>query len=164
MESNPILTLIHERRSCRHFRAERPERSILEAIVEAGRCAPSAMNTRKTHFCVITDPKRLADCSAMIRSKLPAYADKDFRYAAPVMILLTNAEDHPSALQDISCAMENMMLAATALGVGSCWLNHFFHLEHDPDLRALMGVAPGERMCAALALGLPARDNFARRK
>ena len=50
------------------------------------------------------------------------------------------------------------MLAAYSMGVGSCWLNQPFHLQDDPDLRALLaplGVTEKDLLCCALALGLP---------
>ena len=62
------------------------------------------------------------------------------------------------APHDAACAMENMMLAACPMGVGSGNLNQPFHLQDDPDLRALLaplGVTEKDLLCCALALGLP---------
>ena len=124
-----FLNLLLDRRSCRAFQPDPVDRPTLAAIVEAGRYAPSAMNIQKNHFYIITDPA-----------------------------LLTNRKRNTMALQDASCAMENMMLAAYSMGVGSCWINQPFHLQDDPDLRALLaplGVTEKDLLCCALALGLP---------
>ena len=59
------------------------------------------------------------------------------------------------------------MLAACAMGVGSCWINQPYHLDGDPDLRALlapMGLTQEERICCSLALGLPEGPLFPGRK
>ena len=158
MDHNPILDLIHTRRSCRFFRPELPERTVLEAIIEAGRSAPSAKNAQKNHFYVLTNPAHLTAFTDIISRNIPAYEGKDCRFGAPALIVMTNLRESHNALQDVSCAMENMMLAATALGVGSCWINQPLHLDANEELRALLNVSEEERICASLALGLPAKE------
>ena len=159
MEHNKeFLNLLLDRRSCRAFRPDALDRPTLAAIVEAGRYAPSAMNIQKNHFYIITDQKLLAQLTDTVSRKLEGFAGRDFRYGAPALVLVTNRKRNIMALQDASCAMENMMLAAYSMGVGSCWLNQPFHLQDDPDLRALLaplGVTDQDLLCCALALGLP---------
>lgn len=160
MEHNKeFLNLILDRRSCRSFRPDLPDRPTLAAIVEAGRFAPSAQNCQLTRFYVITDPKVLAGITDTVSRRMKHYAGRDCRYGAPVLILVTNSKSNSLALQDTSCAMENMMLAASALGLGSCWINHPHHLTDDPEMRALLapiGVTEDEVICASLSLGWPA--------
>lgn len=154
-----LLNLISDRRSCRDFLPQPPDRSALASVVEAGRCAPSAMNQQLCRFYVITDPEILADISRTVSAQLERYAGRDCRYGAPALILVTNRKDNGCALQDASCAMENMMLAARALGLGSCWINQPYHLRDNPELRALLagiGLSDEELICASLALGRPA--------
>lgn len=157
--SKEFLNLILDRRSCRNYRSDPLDRPTLAAIVEAGRYAPSAMNRQLNHFYVITNPDTLADITATVSRRLEGFEGRDCRYGAPALILVTNARTNLSALQDASCAMENMMLAATSLGVGSRWINQPFRLGDDPEMRALlasMGVTEEEQVCASLALGWPA--------
>ena len=151
-----LLNLILDRRSCKEYRSEALDRPTLAAIVEAGRYAPSGMNRQMNHFYVITDPQVLAGISALVSEKLPGFAQRDCRYAAPALVVVANRKENPNALQDASCAMENMMLAACAVGVASRWINQPYALSDDPDLRALIGVGEEERICASLALGYPA--------
>ena len=159
MEHNKeFLDLLLDRRSCRAFRPDALDRPTLAALVETGRYAPSAMDTQQNHFYIITDQKLLKQLSELVSRKLEHLADRDFRYGAPALVLVTNRKDHAMAPQDAACAMENMMLAAYSMGVGSCWLNQPFHLQDDPDLRALLaplGVTEKDLLCCALALGLP---------
>ena len=159
MEHNKeFLNLLLDRRSCRAFRPDALDRPTLAAIVETGRYAPSAMDTQQNHFYIITDQKLLKQLSELVSRKLEHFAGRDFRYGAPALVLVTNRKDHAMAPQDAACAMENMMLAAYSMGVGSCWINQPFHLQDDPDLRALLatlGVTEKDLLCCALALGLP---------
>ena len=153
-----LLNLLLDRRSCRSFRPEPLDRPTLAAIVEAGRYAPSALNVQLCHFYVITEPQVLERISHTVSRRLKGFEEKDCRYGAPALVLVTNQESHTCALQDAACAMENMMLAAGAVGVGSCWINQPYHLRRDEEMQALLaelGVQPGEFPCCALALGLP---------
>ena len=94
-------------------------------------------------------------------SRMENYRDKDFRYGAPVLVLVTNQKESTTCVQDASCAMENMMLAAFSLGVGSCWINQLYRTREDREVQeklAEIGVTPEEMPVAALALGWPAVD------
>lgn len=162
-----LLNLLLDRRSCRTFRPDPLDRPTLAAIVEAGRYAPSSLNRQMCHFYVITDSQLLERISNLASRKLERYAGRDCRYGAPALVLVTNREENPCALQDAACAIENMMLAACAMGVGSCWVNQPYHLRDDCEMRALleeMGVPTGEFACGSLALGLPVGSLFPGRK
>ena len=148
-----LLNLLLDRRSCRTFRSEPLDRPTLAAIVEAGRYAPSAMNRQQCRFYVITDPQLLQRISDTVSRRLK--------------VLVTNQESNICALQDAACAMENMMLAASAVGVGSCWINQPYHLRKDEGMQALLselGAQPGEFPCCSLALGLPEGPLFPGRR
>lgn len=156
---NEMLTLMHNRRSTREYLPQPLEEETLQAILEAGRFAPSGMNKQLNHFYVITNPDYLSQLTGLISRKLDNYRDKDFRYGAPALVLVTNQRDSTTCYQDASCAMENMMLAAFSLGVGSCWINQIYRAREDEEVRAKLaeiGVTDQELPVAALALGHPA--------
>lgn len=157
---NEMLKLMHDRRSTRAYRPEPLQEAVIQQILEAGRFAPSGMNKQLNHFYVITDPNYLADLTALVSRKMENYRDKDFRYGAPVLVLVTNQKESTTCVQDASCAMENMMLAAFSLGVGSCWINQLYRTREDREVQeklAEIGVTPEEMPVAALALGWPGR-------
>lgn len=165
MEPNKeLLELISARHSCRAYRTTPVDRDTLNTVVQAGRHAPSGMNRRMCHFYVITDPVLLSRISAVVSEKMSErFADHDCRYGAPALVVAANRKDNPTAMQDASCALENMMLAAPVLGLGSCWINQLTHLDNDPDLRALLapiGLTDEERICGSLSLGYPAGPLF----
>lgn len=153
------LDLIRHRRSCRAFEKEMPARDVLEKILEAGRYAPSGMNRQWSRFFVAVgeDVKKL---SAIVSRLREDYVGKDCTYGAPVLVLVSNKEENPNAKADTGCVMENMMLAASAVGVGSCWINQFGPLSQDEQLREMLGLEEGENICAALALGNPQGELF----
>lgn len=162
-----VLNLILDRRSCRSFLPQIPDRPTLAAVVEAGRYAPSAMNRQQNRFYVITDPQTLEEITRLVSRRLEGFGGKDCRYGAPALVLVTNHRDNGCALQDAACAMENMMLAAGAVGLGSCWINQPFHLRDDGDMQALLsrlGAGAEEFACCALALGLPQGPLFPGRR
>lgn len=153
------LELIRRRRSCRAFTAEVPAREVLEEILEAGRYAPSGMNSQRTRFFVAQGEK-VGKLSAIVSRLREDYRDKDCTYGAPVLVVITNREENPNAKADAGCVMQNMMLAASALGVGSVWVNQFGPYSADEELRELLGLEENEFVCAALALGMPQGDIF----
>lgn len=158
-----LLNLILDRRSCKEYRPDSLDRPVLAAIVEAGRYAPSGRDRQMGHFYVVTNPKLLASITRIVSEKLPDFAARDCRYAAPALVIVANQKENPSAMQDASCSMQNMMLAACAMGVASRWINQPCNLSEDPELRALLapaGLTEDERICASLALGYPVGPLF----
>jgi len=166
-KNKEFLNLILDRRSCRTYRPDPLPKALLAAIVEAGRYAPSGMNRQMNRFYIITDPKVLTAISQTVSRRLEHFAGKDCRYNAPALILVTNSRQNPSAIQDASCAMENMMLAAASLGVGSRWINQPYHLRDDEEMLALLstiGVGEEELVCASLSVGYPEGELFPGRR
>ena len=159
MEHNKeFLDLLLDRRSCRAFRPDALDRPTLAAIVETGRYAPSAMDTQQNHFYIITDQKLLKQLSELVSRKLEHLADRDFRYGAPALVLVTNRKDHAMAPQDAACAMENMFLAAHSLGIGSVWINQLQDVCDVPAIRQVLdelGIPADHVVYGMAALGYP---------
>ena len=79
-------------------------------------------------------------------------------YDAPTIVLVFAPADGANALQDGSCVLENMMIAAHAIGLGSCWINRereMFATEQGKALMKEMGLPNGLMGVGALALGYP---------
>ena len=174
-EERERLSWIMTRRSTRRFRETEVEEEKLDAVIEAGRSAPSGGNNQTTRFIVIRDRKILADlahkvCDAfsvmeitegMYRSKANAIrASKKggyvFHYNAPVLITVANKRTYGNNMADCSCAQENMMIAANMLDLGTCWINQLHWLTEDPAIRETMqrlGLEEDEVICGSLAVG-----------
>lgn len=81
-----------------------------------------------------------------------------FHYGAPVLIVTANKQGYGNALADSACALENMMIAATALDLGSCWINQLHWLDENPQVRGYLyglGLAEDETVTGGLILGIP---------
>ena len=79
-----------------------------------------------------------------------------FHYNAPVLVVLANQKDYGNNIADCACALENMMIMANALDLGTCWINQLKWLNEDPGVRELFasfGAEENERIYGALAIG-----------
>ena len=170
-----MLDLIKTRRSTRKYLDRPVPRELLEQIVEAGRYAPSGGNNQTGHFLVVTDPAVLARLAEMAQEAFAgmevmentyrslAFAIQAakrggyvFHYHAPALIIAANKKDYGNNMADTACALENMMLMANALDLGSCWINQLRWLNEDPALLAYereLGLAEDERVYGAVAVG-----------
>ena len=171
------FTLIRTRHSTRKFLWKPVEKEKLEQVIEAGRFAPSGGNNQTTHFIVIQDAAVLAELARIAReefakmeltpdtyaslakaiqlSKKGSYV---FHYNAPVLILTANRIGYGNNMADCSCAVENMMLMANALDLGSCWINQINWLNENPVMVAYLkrlGMQDGETVYVSMALGYP---------
>lgn len=156
-----LMESILTRRSTRKMKTDLPPLELIEKVVEAGRYAPSGSNRQATHFIVITKKKALDDLKRLVREeyeKAGRTASAAFHYNAPVLIITANQRDSINALADSACALENMMLMANALDLGSCWINQLRRLSESEAVRAYMeplGLGENEWITGALSLGYP---------
>ena len=87
--------------------------------------------------------------------------DYIFHYGAPVFIVTANKKGYGNALADSACALENMMIAANALDLGSCWINQLHWLDENERIRDFMisyGLQEDETITGGLILGYPEND------
>ena len=151
-----LFEAIKIRRSTRAFSGEEvPEREV-EKLLEAARLAPSAGNIQPREFVVVRKAetkRRLAE----------AALDQHFIAEAPVVIVVCADEDRSAhgygsrgvnlyCIQDTAAAIENILLAACALGLGACWVGAFRELE----VRRILNVPLGVRPVAIIPVGRPA--------
>ena len=168
---------IMTRRSTRRFQNREVEGEKTDLIIEAGRHAPSGGNSQSCHFFVITNRKLLDKLAVMVseafrkmevyegmyrslvtsitRSKQGNYI---FHYGCPMLIVVANNKDYGNNIADCACALENMMIAANSLDLGTCWINQLKWLNEDEGLLELFrehGLEQDERIYGALAVGYP---------
>lgn len=153
---NEMIELIKSRRSIRKYEPRPIEPQALEAVLEAGTYAPSGRGMQSPVIVAVQDPATIARLSAMNAAILGVSSDP--YYGAPAILLVFAPGTAGTAVEDGSCVLENMMLAAHALGLGSCWINRERQMFETEDGKALMaewGLPPGMIGIAALALGYP---------
>lgn len=152
--NNDFLTLIKTRRSCRKYKKEQITDEQLEAILEAGTYAPSGMGKQASFIVAVQNQELRARLSKMNAAVMNA-ANDPF-YGAPTHIFVFSPIDNPIAVQDGSCILENMMLAAHAVGVATCWINReieMFATEEGKAIMKAMGLPEGLGGIGALAVG-----------
>jgi nitroreductase len=138
------LEAIRKRRSVRSYTGESIPREDLETIIDAGRLAPTGHNKQPWDFIVVTDPDTLAELSV---------AATWMQQASAVIAVVID----PSTrfwLQDSSAAVESMLIAATALGYGSCWLEGNTQ-RHEAAFKALLNVPDDKRLTTLVPIGVP---------
>lgn len=129
---NQTIVNILGRRSVRAYKSDLVGKSELDSLLEAGRHAPTALNQQPWHFTVIRDKEMLEklECScqeAFRESSVEALREIALQegfsvfYHAPALIIVSGDRTARAPQYDCSLAMENMMIAATSLGLGSCW-------------------------------------------
>ena len=143
--------VIRNRYSCKKYSDRQVETEKLEAILEAGRLAPTAKNLQEQHIYVIQSPEMLAKIDAVTPC----------RYGAPTVVAVAfdknNVFTYPggkrdSGVEDASIVATHMILAAADEGVNSCWLNYF-----DPDqVAAQLGLPENEEILMLMDLGYAA--------
>ena len=139
------LKAIRRRRSVRNFTGDPIPTEDLKKIVDAGRLAASGYNRQPWDFIVVTD-------RGMI-DKLTVAAEWMDKAAAVIAVVID-----PSAefwLEDGSAAVENMLIASTALGYGSCWLEGDT-LPLEEQLKAVLGIPKERRLLTLVPVGVPA--------
>jgi len=152
---NTRLDFIFTRRSARKYLNRDIPAEMPHDLIDAGMAAPSARAADPWHFIVVTERKGLDAIAAVLphgRMLLSAPA---------AIVVCGDRERAPDGyesdlLQDVSAAVENILLAATALGPGSCWLGVHPHQERIDGLRALFQLPPTIVPLAGIALGWPA--------
>ena len=84
---------------------------------------------------------------------------------APVLIVTANKRGYGNAMADSACALENMMIAANALDLGSCWINQLHWLDESEEVRAILeplGLGQDETITGGLIVGYPADGELLR--
>ena len=134
--TNETLQTIRERRSCRAYKPEQITDQELDAVLEAGTYAPSAMGRQSAKIVVVLDPDTRAQLTRMNAAVMGT--DTDPMYGAPtILVVLADAHSN-NAVQDGSLVMGNLMLAAASLGLGSCWINRAREEFDTPEGKALL--------------------------
>jgi nitroreductase len=161
MSMNPQLDFIFTRRSIRKYEDKEVPEEILTDLLEAGMAAPSAVARDPWHFIVLRrreNLNRLADI-------LPH--GKMLRQATAAFVVcgdINRAHDKKESymLQDLSAAVENILLAANASGLGSCWLGVHPREERMEGIKKMLSLPEGIIPMCAIALGWPAEKPEAR--
>ena len=118
---NQTLQDLKTRRSCRRYRPEQIKESELEQILEAGVFAPTGMGMQSPKIVVVQDKETIEELSKM-NAKIMGVTSDPF-YGAPTVLIVLADKNRSTYLEDGSLVMGNLMNAAHAVGVASCWIH-----------------------------------------
>ena len=134
---NETLRVLKERRSVRKYKAEQIKDEELNAILEAGTWAPSAKGLQTSVMVVVQAPETIAYMSKL-NAEIQGNPGTDPFYGAPTVVVVLGDGEKLNWLQDGSLVMGNLMNAAAALGLGSCWINRAMELFDRPEGKELL--------------------------
>ncbi len=166
-----LIEAIYHRRAVREYTKEPVDQETLKYLIDAAIQAPSAVNQQPWSFVVVTDQTLLdrisRESKTHMLANLPAVAAADhFRhllsdpnfqifYHAPALIVISAVAASPWVVEDCSLAAENLMLAAHAAGLGSCWIGFAQTWLGSPKGKAAIGLPISYIPVAPIIVGRP---------
>lgn len=163
--------VIYTRRAVREYTTEAVDDETIRRLIDAAIQAPSAVNEQPWSFAVVRDKSVLARISreskACLLRKPPTstpfhplhqmLSDPDFDifYQAPALIVISSVSDNPWAVENCSLAAQNLMLAAHAAGLGSCWIGFAQAWLETPEGKAAIQVPLSYVPVAPIIIGHP---------
>lgn len=160
-EMEGTLQDLMERRSIRAYRPEQIKEEELGKILEAGTYAPTGMGMQSPKIVVVQDKETRDLLSRLNASYFPGGLKTDPFYGAPTVLVVLASKDRPTCVEDGSLVMGNLMNAAHALGVGSCWIHRareVFASEEGKELLRKWGITGDYIGVGHCILGYPADD------
>jgi nitroreductase len=155
VELMSLIDTVLSRRSVRRYEPKEIPRDVLDQILEAGRQAPSAANKQPWHFIVLTDSEFKKELSKGLFNR--------FIKDAPVTIVGCAHKDKIAGKWSIvstTIALQNMVVAAWAMGVGSCWIGDF----NEEKVKRLLSISENWNIIALVSFGYPAEKPQPRKK
>lgn len=144
--SNEAIKVIKSRRSVRKYIDKEIPEVILKEIIDCARLAPSGNNRQPWMFLVITDWEKKEKIASLARY------GKFIKEAGACIGVFVDESATTTPLLDAAAATENIMLAATALGLGTCWVSSYKR-EHSEEVKKLVNCPPNMELAALISVG-----------
>jgi len=154
--NNEVLKALRERRSVRAFKAEQIKDEELKAVLEAGIYAPTGMGRQDPWIVAVQDPKIIAQLVRMNASILGVQSNPYYSAPTIVLVFASRPEKWFTSVNDGTLVLGNMMNAAYAVGLGSCWIHRereMFETEEGRQLMKRFGLPDGLIGVGSIALG-----------
>lgn len=157
---NKVIECLKTRRSVRGFKSdEMPARELIEQVLEAGTYAPTGMGRQSPIIVAVTNKEtrdRLSRLNAAVLG-----TDSDPFYGAPVVLIVLADRSKPTYLYDGSLVMGNLLNAAHAVGLESCWIHRAKEVFASPEGKSLLeawGIEGDYEGIGHCVLGYPISD------
>lgn len=177
---NEVINNILTRRSIRTYKEEQISDEQLNTLLEAAKYAPSGGNSQTWRFTVVQNQEKLEELNSLVREsfrhlkvdektyrskksgKIAAENDNyKFYYNAPTLIIVSNDREYSNCMADSAIALENILLSAHSLGLGSCFVNQLTWFCDDKNVRkalAGLGIPENYVVCGSAVIGYNSGD------
>jgi nitroreductase len=155
-KSMSLVDVVSSRRSIRRYEKREIPKDVLDKILEAGRQAPSAANRQPFHFIVVTNQELRKELSRGLFNRF-------IQDSAVAVVGCANTSEILTAkwaVVDTSIALQNMVIEAWALGIGSCWIGDF----KEDNVKQLLEIPDRWKVVALVSFGYPAEQPQPRKK
>lgn len=146
------MEAIRQRRSIRKYTGDPVPREALETIVDAGRLAASGYNAQPWEFIVVTDPTMLE------KIRIRSWMDK-----ATAVIAVVLDQEKRYWQEDGAAAIQNMLVATTALGYGACWVQGDTR-RHEERIKPILNIPADKYLVSLVSVGVPAENPTVEKK
>lgn len=161
---NEILKNIESRKSVRKFTNTQVDKDIVHLILKAGFEAPSGHNSQPVHLTVVRDSNVIEQMNQSTKAimalsdvewihKFGTHPKYHVLHEAPTVIIVSSKDQCYSPIEDSSAAIQNMLLAATSLGVGSVWIGLIGVYLKTEEAKSLLSIPEGYTARYAVCLG-----------
>ena len=136
--TNVVLDSLNSRRSCRSYKPQQITKDELAAVLDAGTWAPTAMGTQEPLIVVVQDPEKIARIERMNAAVMGNPEGHPFYGAPTLLIVFADASRGGVFVEDGSVVMGNLLNAAHAVGLGSCWIHRAREVFQTEEGKAMM--------------------------
>ena len=148
------------RKSIKKYKPDPVSKELIDKVIEAGLNAPSGLNKQAPIILAVTNKKIRDKLSKLNAGKDPFFRADPF-YGAPVVLVVLADKSVPTYVYDGSLVMENLQLAAHALGLGACWIHRAretFEMEEGKEILKSLGIEGEYEGIGNCILGYPDID------
>lgn len=156
---NEALRNIVTRRSIKKYKPDMPPQELIDQVVESGTHAPTGMNRQSPIILEVTD-KSIRDKLSKMNAEIMGVNNDPF-YGAPVVLVVLADKSVGTYMYDGTLVMENLLLAANAVGLGSCWIHRAkeeFESEEGKAILRRLGIEGDYEGIGHCILGYPDGD------
>jgi nitroreductase len=162
-----MLDIIKTRKSIRAYKDKALPKDVVNSILEAAKYGPTARNMQELEYKVVTSKELIGKLSAGMAAAMqkegmplkgPPGAKPNFFYGAPLLIIVTAPKDNLWAGADAGLAVQNIMLYATSIDLGSVFIGMAKIIEKDKSLLKALHIAENMSIVAAVICGYPAEN------
>ncbi len=153
-QNHPVLEALLTRRSVRKYLSKPLDPQALEAVLQAGTYAPTGMGKQSPVIVAVESPEDRQAVQAL-NQKARGFASDPY-YGAPVILVVLADPERGTCVEDGSCVLATMMIAAHALGLATCWIHgeqEMFQLPEGKSLLEKWGLPTSLRGVGSVAIG-----------